>query len=141
MLYITDRFYERLIHEKYLLTKHYPSLRCEIREAILICRGLMQPNAHCREYYFELEYGRNAFNEHLPLVRIVYPIIKTDIECHMYRSGHLCLYYKEDRSFTNDSNLYNTIIPWTAEWIVYYELYQLGHGWLGKSAPHSYAGK
>lgn len=38
-------------------------------------------------------------------------------------------------------NLHDKIIPWTAEWLVYYELFKLDGKWLGPEAPHGLAAK
>jgi len=32
--------------------------------------------------------------------------------------------------------LHETIIPWTAEWIVFYELWKITGEWLGSAALH-----
>jgi hypothetical protein len=38
-------------------------------------------------------------------------------------------------------NLHQKIIPWIAEWLVYYELYLICGKWLGPEAPHGPNGK
>ena len=32
--------------------------------------------------------------------------------------------------------VHETIVPWTAEWIVFYELWKITGEWLGPEAPH-----
>jgi hypothetical protein len=38
-------------------------------------------------------------------------------------------------------DIHQKIIPWTAEWLVFYELYQIYGEWLGPEAPHGVSGK
>jgi len=33
-------------------------------------------------------------------------------------------------------NIHEKIIPWIAEWLVFYELYRICGKWLGPEAPH-----
>jgi hypothetical protein len=33
-------------------------------------------------------------------------------------------------------NIHETIIPWTAEWIVFYEIWRITGQWHGLAAPH-----
>ena len=37
--------------------------------------------------------------------------------------------------------IHETIIPWTAEWLVFYELWQLTGEWYGAASPHGTNGK
>jgi hypothetical protein len=53
---------------------------------------------------------------------------------HMYSDGSLCLYDWREQSWQNKWHLHETIIPWTAEWLVFYELFLLTGVWHGKSA-------
>jgi hypothetical protein len=48
----------------------------------------------------------------------------------------LCLFDPRERSWSNRDNLHETIIPWTAEWLVYYELFLISGVWHGPEAPH-----
>ncbi len=54
----------------------------------------------------------------------------------MYSNGSLCLYYPEDFEWSDEVNLHETIIPWTAEWIVLYEEFLETGLWAGPEAPH-----
>ena len=51
-----------------------------------------------------------------------------------YRTS--CLYHKTDLAWDTSYNLYDTIIPWTHEWIVFYELYLITGEWLHPFVPH-----
>ena len=54
----------------------------------------------------------------------------------MYANGTLCLYKPTDDPWKPSDNIHEKIIPWTAEWLVFYELYLMCGKWLGPEAPH-----
>jgi hypothetical protein len=68
------------------------------------------------------------------MVRILSPEIRKRI--HMYPNGTLCLYDHRDQPWNARDNLDEKIIPWIAEWLVFYELYLISDKWLGPEAPH-----
>ena len=72
------------------------------------------------------------------MVRILEPGILPEIyrRVHIYRNGTLCLYDPRERPWSNRDNLHETVIPWTAEWLVYYELFLISGEWHGPEAPH-----
>lgn len=82
-------------------------------------------------YSFELTY------RFTPQVRILSPKIEVSEKIHMYSSGSLCLYYPDDFKWHDGRNLHNTIIPWTAEWVVLYERFLHSGKWEGPEAPHA----
>lgn len=54
----------------------------------------------------------------------------------MYEHGALCLYEPRETPWRSSDNLHEKIIPWTAEWLVFYELFLIYGKWLGPEAPH-----
>lgn len=54
----------------------------------------------------------------------------------MYSNGDLCLYHPPSQPWSDDNDLHKTIIPWTAEWLVFYELYLSEGRWLGPEVQH-----
>lgn len=50
---------------------------------------------------------------------------------------HLCLYWPPGREFDASRYLAETILPWAAEWLMYYELWHATGKWAGPEAPHS----
>ena len=69
-------------------------------------------------------------------MRVLEPKIETDLKAHMYRSGNLCLYDWREQPWQNAWHIHETIIPWTAEWLLFYEIFLLTGKWLGKAATH-----
>lgn len=56
---------------------------------------------------------------------------------HRYPDGSLCLYYPKDKSYDcKQSIISDTIVPWTVEWLYFYEKWLDTGVWWGKEAPH-----
>lgn len=111
--------------EKHLLEKYYSFVKVRLNREVLECTGQNQPSEHSPVYTYKITYTPTK----PPKVTIVSPKIVYDEKIHMYSDGSLCLYYPKDYSWTSTSHLYNTIIPWTHEWFVFYEIYQLTGEW------------
>ncbi|WP_160680726.1 hypothetical protein [Clostridium sp. C8-1-8] len=71
-----------------------------------------------------------------PKVFIVKPeILKSSPHC--YPDGSLCLYYPLDKDYNSKfSIIADTIIPWTSEWLYYYEKWLDSGVWWGPEAPY-----
>lgn len=74
-------------------------------------------------------------------MRIKEPEIAPSASIHMYGDGTLCLYKPKDDPWKPSDNIHEKIIPWTAEWLVFYELYLMCGKWLGPEAEHGTAEK
>lgn len=48
----------------------------------------------------------------------------------------ICLYYPKFNEFTSKKWLSKTIIPWTIEWLMHYELWQFTNEWHGGGYAH-----
>ncbi|MCF7961043.1 MAG: hypothetical protein K9M08_09895 [Pirellula sp.] len=69
-----------------------------------------------------------------PIVRVENPVLmERDDEAlpHIYPDGSLCLYYPSAGEFSRDRYLASTIVPWTSEWLLHYELWYVTGDWLG----------
>jgi hypothetical protein len=129
--------YRKSICEELLIKKRFPSFDCRIRGRKLICRGKLKPTENSTEYRIEVSYEPWGN----PDVRILNPKIKPEKDLHFYKTGNLCLYDWREQPWQDKWHLADTIIPWTAEWLMYYEIYLLTGKWLGKSAIHGDATK
>ncbi|PYJ64114.1 MAG: hypothetical protein DME24_00075 [Verrucomicrobia bacterium] len=69
-------------------------------------------------------------------MRVIEPKIEFTPGVHMYHNDTLCLYDWRAQPWQKNWHLHQTIIPWMAEWLVFYELWLLTGKWLGKSAAH-----
>ncbi len=119
--------------EKHLLTKHFKFIDVSITNNKLKCTGSFKPSELSIPYTYQIQFTPKES----PNVFVVDPIIKYHRDIHMYPSDNsLCLYYPRDYSWTKNSHLYNSIVPWTHEWFVFYELYQIYGKWFHPSVDH-----
>ena len=118
--------------ERVLLQRHYDFLHTEIRRDVLYCYGQFQPSAASTTYDYRITYDPPS----VPKVRVREPRIAYNKDIHVYKDGDLCLYYPPDMTWTPDCHLFNTIVPWTQEWFVFYELYQISGKWEHPFVPH-----
>jgi hypothetical protein len=120
-----------LYREKRLLESHFEFVNCTINNGFLYCYGFYQPTSTV--YKYRVRY--DGFNN--PNVTITSPIVEYSDDIHMYPSGNcLCLHYPADKDWTSRLCIYATIIPWTHEWFVFYELYLITGIWKHPFVPH-----
>ncbi|RXR34647.1 hypothetical protein EQG68_01710 [Flavobacterium piscinae] len=116
-----------------LLKKHFPFLKFQIKNGKLVCYGYCKPSEYSRTYHYRIEWKPGIS----PKVFPVDPHIEYDDDIHIYREGNLCLYYPKDFIYdAKSSHIYETIMPWTHEWFVFYELYQIKGKWLHPYVEH-----
>lgn len=118
--------------EKNRLKQHFPFLECTLRCNQLTCRGSITPSEGCDPYKIKLEYRMGK----TPKVYITDPLIAPHSKYHMYKEGDLCLFDPRVTPWSSNMMLHETIIPWTAEWLVLYELWKYTGAWMGPEAPH-----
>lgn len=114
------------------LKKYFPFLNCTLRGNQLTCRGTITPSDGCDTYKIKLVYIRGR----TPKVYVIDPPIEPHPKYHIYDGGHLCLYDPRESPWSPDMMVHETIIPWTAEWLVFYEIWKETGDWLGPEAPH-----
>ena len=98
--------------------------------------GTLQPSDRSSVYVVKVVYSPPK----RPKVWILSPYLKPDAP-HRYKDKSLCLHYPKDYSWTADKYIAATIIPWTAEWLRFYELWDITGKWYGPEAPHPRKGK
>jgi hypothetical protein len=124
----------QLYREVTLMRKHFPAFRHRLKQGVLTYHGSLQPTEQSPRYQVQLLY---AYGDQ-PKVWIRQPALRCDAP-HRYTDKSLCLYYPSDRSWSPDSGIAQTIVPWTAEWLYCYELWLVMGVWVGPEAPHSAA--
>jgi hypothetical protein len=127
--------YRKIVAEQVLVREKFPFLHSRISGFELTCRGRIQPTQESGTYRIEIRYTPWKS----PEVRVIDPKIRFTEGAHMYRNDTLCLYDWREQPWENRWHLHQTVIPWTAEWLVFYELFLLTGRWLGKSAVHDNA--
>lgn len=93
--------------------------------------GLLKPTLESTEYRVRILHRPNR------QPRVHGDGHALDHRCrHLYRDGSLCLYWPKEWWWTPGALLAETIVPWAALWLYYYEAWQECGEWLGPSSPH-----
>src|SRR5262245_14732736 len=94
--------------------------------------GTLKPSPGSPDYRIRINYRIHTS----PRVFVLSPKLLPGTP-HIYRTdGALCLYYPDDRSWSSEMLIAKTIVPWTTEWLHYYEIWQVTDKWFGPEAPH-----
>ena len=113
-----------------VLKKAFPFSTGGVRKNRLDWRTELQPSPLSDCYRIRLLYSL----EKSPKVFVEEPELqKRDGSGppHRYRDGSLCLYLPSANEWTRHMYLAETILPWTSEWLLHYEIW-LGTGeWCG----------
>lgn len=73
-----------------------------------------------------------------PSVKVLTPMLDTRPDeplPHIFPRNELCLYY-QDEFIGTEHFIADTVIPWTSEWLYFYEHWMSTGAWLGTEAPH-----
>ena len=123
---------QHFICEKFRVEKYFPFLQCDLRRDLLVCHGSIVPSDGCEPYALRISYKMGG----IPAVYITDPEIEPRVEYHMYKEGNLCLYDWREMPWRAKMKIHETIIPWTAEWLVFYESWKLTGQWHGAASVH-----
>ncbi len=115
--------------QAYRMSQLFPDFKYSRRKGSWT--GHLQPSLSSPRYRVQITY----LSRGMPIVRVLQPQIWEKAP-HTYGDGSLCLYYS-DGSWSNSKMIAETIVPWTAEWLLFYEYWQATGKWLGPEAPHS----
>ena len=122
-----------LILQKLSIHKNYDCFLCNVKNDVLTCIGNIVPEGGCQTYKVKLQQHRGCS----PKVWILDPLIEYDPKIHMFKKDNsLCLYDHRAMPWRPNCYISLSIIPWLAEWIVLYELYQIYGEWLAPEASH-----
>ena len=93
----------------------------------------IQPTPLSQVYEVKIVYKDNRFIEIFVINRTLKIAINRDKLPHIYDSEkqQLCLYSPSKREWSAHNYIDNTVIPWTSEWLYYYELWLPEGKWLG----------
>lgn len=111
----------------------FPDLRAHRgwHKGICVWEGQLRPTEASRSYRVRIEYRVGS----PPRVTVLSPPLRPEAP-HRFRSGRLCLYHPDDRSWYPGQYVADTIVPWTAEWLLFYEVWQDTGNWLGPEVLH-----
>ena len=124
----------RLIDQQIALIQAYSDAKCYIRNSVLFWEGDIQPTALSRIYHIVVIYRLKA----RPVVMLkgdnIQGLDRPDFP-HKFsidRENHcvsLCLHLSHE--FNSTQLRADTIIPWTAEWLYFYEVWLATGEWCG----------
>lgn len=106
----------------------FPDSEVTLKPNDLRWTGPLQPSDLSRCYTVRIEYERGQY----PDVRVIAPELEaaeSGFLPHTYNDGTLCLH---DVGQWNVAVLIvDTIVPWTAEWLLHYEMWLATGEWFG----------
>lgn len=94
--------------------------------------GTLQPTVESAFYRVRLLHEPQRD----PKVWVASPKLHAEAPHRWPDDGRLCLYWWREWRWGPQESLAATIIPWTAFWLYYYELWLVTREWLGPSSPH-----
>lgn len=123
-----------LAQQKVALCKLFPQSTCIISKGKLVCKSIVRPTHLSREYNVEIRYSISNGPEVYVFGDELQKLDDKDFP-HNYgvdierKRVKLCLYRFQE--FSSDKLLSDTIIPWTIEWLYYYEIWLATGEWQG----------
>lgn len=93
-----------------------------------VWRGTLQPSPMSSTYLVRIAYDGAS----RPVVEVLDPLLRPRGRQpipHRFSDGSLCLY--TPGGWRPSESIAATIIPWAAEWLLYYEAWQVTGQWLG----------
>lgn len=93
----------------------------------------LQPTPLSQIYDIKIVYTINEAIEIFVINKTLEIASNRDVLPHVYNSEkqQLCLYSPSKKEWDTYNYIDNTIIPWTSEWLYYYELWLPKGKWLG----------
>lgn len=123
-----------LIQHKIALARSYPESFCELKRNVLTWRATIRPTALSEEYRVIL-----SFNEHqAPKIFVQGQALKGLAKSNfphkyeideVHKRVRVCLYLPSELDYGQPFS--ETLVPWTAEWLFYYEIWLATEDWRG----------
>jgi hypothetical protein len=110
----------------------FPDSKSKIKRGELTWTGRLQPCELSRIYIAKITYTYGRY----PSTRILDPPLRatqTGFLPHTFRDRSLCLH--DAGQWTEHMLIVDTIVPWTAEWLLHYEVWLATGQWLGDQDP------
>jgi hypothetical protein len=119
------------IEQAVRVSTRFPQFQAERFRPDLVLVGWLQPRPLSGRYRIRIVKSP----QRAPRVFVLDPPLPPGVP-HVYREGHLCLYWPKEWTWRDDVDMATTILPWTATWLLYYELWTETGSWLGPSSQH-----
>jgi hypothetical protein len=118
-----------LVQQAYLIREATPSASCRFRGDRLVCTVALQPTELSSVYSIQVRY-EYGFR---PATRVRDPVLHSRLGepglPHVYTGDELCLNLPGE--WDSSMSIGHTIIPWTSEWLLYYEIWLSSGEWTG----------
>lgn len=117
-----------LAEQAFALRERFPKAKTKLSPTQLVWTAPIQPTPGSREYIVRITYALRK----IPLVRVVKPELEArpgEELPHTYGDGSLCLHKREE--WMPDMLIVESTLPWTAEWLFFYEIWRSTGEWLG----------
>jgi hypothetical protein len=125
---MSRRTFPRPVDHAFALRARFPDSSAQVKPTRLVWRGQLQPTPLSRTYRIEVSYLAGG----IPTVRVIDPPLETRPDeslPHVYGNGTLCLHL--DGEWTPTMLIVDTTLPWTAEWLINYEIWKATGVWHG----------
>lgn len=125
------------------LKSKYECLDCNLGVGKLFWKQRVRPSDLSRTYDITVKY--NGMTPEVYLYNQGIMTKEDEYIPHCYRRHYknkedeyvkLCLYYPGYQEWSRDMFLSDTIIPWTIDWLYFYELWRVTGKWLGGGIEH-----
>ena len=110
----------------------FPQFSYDRQDGESVWRGNLRPTKASCEYEVEVRWRPPRE----PRVRVVSPPLEPGAR-HTYGDGSLCLHYPEDCSWTTSDFFATYTVPWTAEYLFWYEIWLETGKWRGPEKLHN----
>jgi hypothetical protein len=123
-------------HQVTQMRRDFPACKYSRPNNVPTWRGSLQPTEISPVYTIKIVYRFAGWRSKSPRVWVESPAIRPDVP-HRYDDDSLCLYFPREGSWTPDKFISQTIVPWAALWLVFYEIWLDTDHWYGPEVPHT----
>ena len=121
-----------LIQQEAALRQRHPWLQTRLEGGALVAEGLMRPSALSRTYRVRIRYEPGRFPKAEVLDPV--PVRRLPEQCVPHTNGAdsvPCLFTPRSRDWTRGRYLADSVVPWLAEWLIFYEGWRATGAWDG----------
>jgi hypothetical protein len=113
--------------QAFALHAYFPDAKGTLKRGRFVWTGMLQPSPLSRSYCVQVDYEPPR----PPRVRVLDRLETRPGEAlpHTYNTGTLCLHDPDE--WTASMYIAHTIVPWTAEWLINYEIWLATGDWHG----------
>lgn len=119
---------QSLVQQAVGLRTRFPDASIKLTQKLLDCRCTLQPSSASRTYRVRITYTGQTY----PKVRVTAPKLDSRPDKslpHVFNDRSLCLHLEDD--WAPEMLIADTIVPWTSEWLIHYEIWLFNGEWYG----------